>query len=395
MIKRIDLFMPPNVSQYGVLNFFTQRLHEAFQRLGVTCRILQAEHNNPKPFLTELFKDLPDCTLSFNGLLPDAEGRFFADLIKIPHVAFVVDSPNGYYSLAKSPYTIIATVDRQATEFYKGLNGRPALFIPHGVEKNVPHPNHDEPRPYDVVMLGSCIDEELIRADWKKKYSPGLVKSLEEAAEQALSDDKISYVQAFVSAINKHVQSGELDPAKVDMLQSLDELEMYTRGKERLELVRAIKDARIDIFGASEPTTSWKKQLQGQSNIVIHDPVPYDQALEIMSRSKIVLSSCAWIKYGTHERTLAGMSREALVLTRENEYMREHFQDGTHLAYYNYKNIKKANETVNKYLSNEDLRRTIAHAGREQVLHHHTWDQRAATLLKELTPLLTELRERK
>lgn len=176
------------------------------------------------------------------------------------------------------------------------------------------------------------------------------------------------------------------------MIQALDELEMYTRGKERVQLVRSIKDARIDIFGASAATISWKKQLQGMSNVIVHDPVPFDQAQEIMARSKILLSSCAWIKYGTHERTLTGLTREALVLTRENGYMREHFTDGTHIAYYTYKNIKKANETVNNYLQNEELRRTVAHAGREQALHHHTWDHRAAALLKELAPLLQEMR---
>lgn len=391
MIKRIDLFMPPNVSQYGVLNFFTKRLHESFQRLGVNCRILEAQHDNPKPFLSELFKDVPDFTLSFNGLLPDAEGRFFADLIKIPHVAFVVDSPNGFYSLAQSAYTIIATVDRYAADFYHGLNKHPALFIPHGVEKHIHQPLEQE-RTYDVVLLGSCIDYENIRQDWKKKYSAGLCKALDDAAEEALIDEKIPYVQAFVKAINNQAQAGALDPGKVDMIQALDELEMYTRGKERVELVRSIKDARIDIFGASSQTTTWKKQLQGMSNVIVHDPVPFDQALQIMSQTKILLSSCAWIKYGTHERTLAGMVREALVLTRSNEYMVENFTDGKQIAYYTYKNIKDTNKTVNKYLENESERHSIAHAGRETALHHHTWDNRAAALLKEVAPLLQDIR---
>src|SRR5262249_44553215 len=154
-IKRIDLFMPPNLSQYGVLHHFTKKLQEAFSRLSVNCRILEAQRNNPKPFLTELFKDPPDCTLSFNGLLPDEEGRFFADLIRIPHVAYVVDSPNSFVSLVQSPFTIIASVDGKSCEFFRGIHGAHVLFMPHGVEKDLGMEFYDHERPYDVLLLSS------------------------------------------------------------------------------------------------------------------------------------------------------------------------------------------------------------------------------------------------
>ncbi len=54
---------------------------------------------NPRPFLDTLFADRPECTLSFNGLLPDAEGRFFCEMIQIPHVACLVDAPTQFFSL--------------------------------------------------------------------------------------------------------------------------------------------------------------------------------------------------------------------------------------------------------------------------------------------------------
>lgn len=392
MIKRIDLFLPPNVSQYGVLHHFTQKLYEALLRIGVNARILVAQHDNPKPFLAELFKDVPDCTLSFNGLLPDEEGRFFADLIRIPHVAFVVDSPNGFVSLANSPYTVIASVDQNACDFFRGVNAKNVLFLPHGVEKNLNFPR-DEERPYDVVMLASCIDYEEIRKQWHQKYPNPLAKLLEEAAETALRDEKTSYVQAFVEAMDKELARGAaLDPNKIDFIDILDQLEMYIRGRERVELLRSIKDAPIDLFGSNAATTTWKKQLSGNSNITIHDAVPYDQALEIMQKSKIVLNSCAWIKRGTHERTLSGLAAGALVVTSENQYMRENFTDGVNIAFYRYQELDKVNPLINQYLKDESLRKKVALAGREQVMHHHTWDIRAGALVRELSPILQTIR---
>lgn len=393
MIKRIDLFMPPNFSQYGVLHHFTKKLQEAFLRSGVNCRILEAQHNNPKPFLTELFKDPPDCTLSFNGLLPDEEGRFFCDLIRIPHVAYVVDSPNSFVSLAQSPLTIIASVDGPACEFFRGINAKNVIFLPHGVEKNLGFESYEQERPYDVLMLASCIDYENIRQQWQKLFPEAIGKVLDTAAEHALTDYKISYVQSFVTALDAYVsKGGEVDPQKFNFIEMLDLLEMYIRGRARVEMVRAIRDAKIDVFGSPSTTSSWQKQIGKQSNVVIHDTVPFDQALELMQRSKIVLNSCAWIKYGVHERTLAGLACGALVITDDNPFLREQFKDGASIVLYQYGKPESLNAAVNSYLSDESKRRKIVSAGREQVMLHHTWDHRAASLLKELSPLLEKMR---
>ena len=393
MIKRIDLFLPPpNLSQYGVLHHFTKKFHEALLRIGINARILEAQHDNPKPFLAELFKDVPDCTFSFNGLLPDDEGRFFADLIHIPHVAYVVDSPNGYVSLANSPFTIIASVDQNACDFFRGIHAKNVLFLPHGVEKNINLPHNDE-RPFDVVMLSSCIDYEMIQKEWKNKYPEDLRKILEEAVETTLADEKTSYVQAFVNAMDKKMAtSGGLDPNKMDFIDILDQLEMVVRGRERVALIRHITDARVDIFGSSAPTTTWKKQLNNQSNVIVHDAVPFDQALEIMQKTKILLSSCAWLKRGVHERTLSGLASGALVFTAESQYMHEHFSDNKNIAFFKYSALSEVNSRVNTYLKDPELRLRIALKGREQVIHNHTWDHRAATLVKELDPLLKTLK---
>jgi spore maturation protein CgeB len=392
MINRIDLFMPPNVSQYGVLHHFTKKFHEALLRLGVKSRILEAEYNNPKPFLTELFKDVPDCTLSFNGLLPDDEGRFFCDLVRIPHVACVVDSPNGFVSLINSPLTVITAVDLNACDFFRGIQGKNVLFMPHGVEKNI-HVEKNQERPFDVVLLSSCIDIDAIKEGWKNKFSPALCQALEEASTFYLADTKLPYVNAFVNALDKQIAEKKVDPASINFIDILDELEIYIRGKARLDLVRSIKDARIDIFGAPASTTTWKKQTQGQSNIVVHDGVPYDQALEIMQKSKIILNSCAWIKNGTHERTLAAAASGALPFTEGNEYMGQFFKDGENIAFYQYNALNNINDKINLYLKDETLRNKVAAACREEVMHHHTWDHRASLLIKELDPIIRQLKK--
>ena len=390
-LKRIDLFMPP-LSQYGVLHHFTKKLFEALARTNVSCRLLEAKRDNPKPFLDELFKDPPDCTLSFNGLLPDNEGRFFCDMIRIPHLACVVDSPNDFVSLVKSPFSIISCTDRLSCDFFQGLGSQNVFFMPHGVEKELTPDPHSK-RDYDVVMLASCIDYEGIRSGWKDKYPAALCKVMDDASEIVLSDQETSCYQAFVQALDKHMsqQKGGIDPQKIDFISILDEIEMYIRGKDRVELIKAIKDAKVDIFGSSEGM-GWKKYLGGKrSNIKIHDPVPYEQALEIMKHSKIVLNSCPWIKNGTHERILSGLACGAVVITNENIFMRENFKDGENIVFYQHQKRDKANHRVNEYLENSTKWQQVASKGRQAVMNAHTWDHRAAALIKELSSILRRI----
>lgn len=265
--------------------------------------------------------------------------------------------------------------------------------MPHAIESTLA-PDPDAKREYDVVMLASCIDFEGIRAAWKKKFPAPLCQAMEDAADLALSDQVTPYYQAFVQALDKQVglQSG-INPQTIDFVGVLDEIEMYIRGKDRFELINAIKDAKVDLFGSADGQSGWRKYLAHKRNVVIHDPVPFEQALAIMKHSKIVLNSCPWIKNGGHERIFAGLACGALVITNENVYMREQFKDGESIVFYQHRKWDKANHRVNEYLENSAKRKLVAEKGREQVMRNHTWDRRAEQLIKELPPLLASIRQ--
>jgi spore maturation protein CgeB len=389
-MKRIDLFMPP-LSQYGVLHHFTTKLFEALKRKGVDCRLLEAKKNNPAPFLEALFENPPECTLSFNGLLPDDQGRFFCDMIGIPHVACLVDSPNGYLPLTQSKLSILTCADASAVDFFKGLSFDRVLFMPHAVEP-MGIPDFQSKREYDVVMLASCIDYEAIHSGWKEKYPYPLCKAMEEAVEIALADYTIPYYRAFAQAIDNQINHRTgLDPQKIDFMNVLDEIEMFIRGKDRVELVRAITEAKVTIFGSADGLTGWKKYLGNKRNVEIHDPIPFEQALTIMKHSKIVLNSCPWIKNGAHERIFAGLASGALVITHENLFLQKEFKDGESIVFYHHARLEKADHRINEYLANQAKREQVTEKGRQLVMKLHTWDQRAAQLIKELPPLLKKL----
>jgi spore maturation protein CgeB len=317
-IKKIYLFEHPS-TQYDVLNVFTYELAQAIQRQGIQTQILMPDKQNPRPFLEQIFKDPPSCTLSFNGLLPDPEGRFFCDLIGIPHVCYLVDSPNRFLRLVQTKRNMIACIDQAFCRVFENFGFPHTLFLPHGVDRDL-HPLKEEKPLYDVVLLASCIDYKAVYKNWKQKYSPVVCEVLEEAAEKTLLDSTASYIQSFVDCLDEKIKErASIDPHSIDYEEVLDDLEFYIRGRDRIELLRSVKEVDVHVFGSAEGTDGgWKKYIGDRPNIIIHPPVPYQQAIEIMKRSKILLNSTP--TRGSHERIFSGLACGAAVITNESPF---------------------------------------------------------------------------
>jgi spore maturation protein CgeB len=390
MIKRIDIFMPP-LSQYGVLQTMTKDIYAAMLRAGVNCRLLIAQYDNPQPFLESIFSNPPECTLSLNGLLPDKEGNFFCDMINIPHVAMLLCSPNQFTAMAQSSKNIITCPDEYAVHIFRELNCDNVLFLPHGVDRDI-LPGSEDERNYDVVFLGSCIDYEEIRRDWKKKYPKKLYNVLDEAANITLSNQETPYAEGFIASLRNNISKAEpLDLNQFHLMQILDELEMYICGKDRVELIRGIKDAKVDIFGSGK-NSGWEKYIgKGNSNVELHPPIPFEEAIQVMKKSKIVLNSSPWAKHGGHERIFTAIACGALLITSENPYMAKCFEDGKDIAYYYHGRWSEVNETVNSYLKDNIKRQRVAESSRKKVMEEHTWDHRVHILLDCLPEFLKKI----
>jgi spore maturation protein CgeB len=180
--------------------------------------------------------------------------------------------------------------------------------------------------------------------------------------------------------------STDLDPKTIDFLTLLDQLEDYINGRDRMELIKSIKDAEVHIFGSG--SEGWKHALKKSKNVTVHDLVPYDEALNMMRQSKIVLNSVPSIKAGAHERIFAGIASGAAVLTNDNLYMHENFKHGEDILFYQNGHWDEVNQSVNEYLNDENKRLKLVKKGQEVVRNGHTWDHRAATLVSELGPIL-------
>ena len=358
MFKKIDFLMPMS-SQYDVLHHFTRKLYEAFLRTGAECRLLDGNDRVLVPL-----RSPPDVTIGFNGSLKMEDGSFFCDNIKVPYISCLVDPFYRFLDLTKSPYITLACDDMEGCSFLER-----SLFMPHAVEKEL-YCDPKERRIYDIVFLGTAIDCERRRAQWKSFFPSSICHLMEEAAEAALGDDTTSYIPILQEECNPFTQKGVFE-----------EVELYIKGRDRLDLLNSIEDHLIHVFGSSVDVADWSKLLQNKKNIIIHPPVPYEKSIEIMKQSKIVLNSSLKNKRGAHERVFTAAACGAVVVTNDNPFMAENFSRGVDMLLYRRTKMSQLNEDISKLLGNEKKREEMARRGCKKVKEAHTWDHRALTLM--------------
>lgn len=383
----------PTDSRYQVLHHMTEKLHEALLRQGIESRILDRSSCSPQAFLSSLLQFKPDCTFTFNATEPNAEGRFLCDLLAIPHLAVLVDSPNHLFTLIKgngkaleqTSHTILSCPDRFSCRLFRQLCFERVFFLPHAVESDLCTDPAQERR-FPVSMLCSCIDFEQARKEWHAQF-PALKECLDEAAERALAAQELSCIAAFAQAMELE-HDGVISKEILAYYKPIELLERYVRGVDRTQLVRSITSVPVHLFGADAATCTWNALLKDCPNITIHPPVPFEEALSVMQNSKIVLNSSSWIREGGHERLFSASACGALVLTTEDSFLKNDYTDGEEMLFYRYERRHAIDETLSAFLAADARRVQCARQGQRITLQKHTWDKRAATLLKHLKAYL-------
>lgn len=391
MIKKVCFLV--NYNQYESKRHFTDKLIEALKRANVESKVIDVNESKVgESLIDEIIDYAPDCTASFNSFTPLPDNTYLWDYTEIPHLSILLDPSLYSVYLIESPYSMISCVDQSDCYGLSTQGFDRILFTPHAVEVDLFDAPPQE-KTYDVVFIGSCYDFETMRSAWKHKLSNVEREVLEEASELFLSNVEIPLHEALASVWGaKNIENED-----IDFLNLFAYLDQYTRGLDRVELIRNINDAEVHIFGElfeDDPsaTKGWKEMLQGKSNIIFHDPVSYDESLKILQKSKICLNSSPFFKHGAHERIFAGFACGALVVTNENSFLKQMFKDGESIVFYRSKEWDKVNEKINYYLENEDARKAVVEAGRAVVKSYHTWDHRAIELRDALPELIEKCR---
>lgn len=392
MIKRVYFIV--NWNLYETKRHFTKKLTESLEKLGIETGVFDIQLSPLEAMDAIAIQQFqPDFICTFNAQNAVGDGKFFYDYIKIPCLSILLDPPMYSLPLLRSPYTILSCVDRFDCDFLLSNNFDRVFFLPHAVD-NI-KASVKQNRPYDVVFLGSCNDYESLREEWQQQYSPAVCKILDDAVDQVLSDRYIPLAQALLNACAASPAGRD----NLDFGKLFYYLDFYTRGVDRVNLIRSIKNARVHIFGEMMQFVSaykhgWAHYLGGQANVTLHQSVDCLQAFEIMKQSKICLNSMPFFKNGTHERIFNSLACGALALTSDSLYIQEAFKVGEELIVYQPSRWEEANAQIDYFLSHDKERESIVERGQAKVLKEHTWDRRAEQLVAGISPILERLKQK-
>ncbi|MEI8365185.1 MAG: glycosyltransferase [Parachlamydiaceae bacterium] len=363
-IQKVDVLLP-TYSQYQVQHHFTRKLYEAFVRAGCETRLLDGTDRVMFPILSH-----SDVTIAFNGGIKTEAGTLLCDHIKIPHISCLVDPPYRFLELTKGAYSIITCDDQLGCSFLKDNGFNQSFFMPHAVEPELTFDPLQE-RIYDVVFLGTCIDCEARRALWKDKFPSAVCRVMDEAIEATFADDITSFITILAS---------QLDPWMHHKV--FEEVEIYVKGRERLDLLNAVHGCTVHVFGNNATNEKgWAELLVNNKNVVVHPSVSYNESIEIMKQSKVVLNSSIKNKLGAHERIFTAAACGAVVVTNKNPYIADNFAHGIDMLLYSRTAMSGINDEVLDLLSDEKKRSQMAASGTKRVMQFHTWDCRVNTLL--------------
>lgn len=212
---------------------------------------------------------------------------------------------------------------------------------------------------------------------------------MEEAIAACLSDETTSFFLKFIELITG-ASPDSIQESNV--INAMVEMEIYIKGRDRIDLIKSIKDQEVHLFGNGLDTLNRGDYFKN-SNVVIHSPLDYLEALKVMKQSKIVLNSSIKNKRGAHERIFSAAACGAVVVTNDNTYMRENFVDNQEIIMYRRSDFANVNARLHDLLSNDTKRQTIAEAGREKVMANHTWDHRIAALLPQISPIIEKMKQ--
>jgi spore maturation protein CgeB len=378
MLKKIDVLLP-RISQYKALHHFAYKIYEAFQRAGASTRLLEVS-SQKEPSLAH---EQPDLTVGFNGAPHDSHNRLYCDLHHISHLSLLVDPPYRFLYLTESPYTIVGCDDRICCKFLESLRFDRNLFIPHAVEPELNAASQE--KIFDVTLLATFIDIDELKKSWKTKFSPSMRHAMEDAIEITFSDPYTSFITAFLTALG--VAQDQLSTLlfENDLIDALQDVELYVKGRNRIELALSVPHSTLHIFGGKSHQLDWKGYLgKKYPNIYVHTPVDYIEALEIMKKSKVVLNPSLKNKEGAHERLFVALACEALVVSNESSYLRESFKDKEGIVFFTPDKMDFIDQSIAEYLQHMDRREEEVKKGRDIVMQKHTWDHRVKSILAKV-----------
>ncbi len=382
MIQSVGFFTKGDVYDWGYSQ--TISFAEALKRQGIKVELFGLPNSPLREVINRSREQLPDVVCSLMALDDDVVFDLLLEQQKVPYVLYSVDLSAYYFHIVYNKLAIVTSIDEEDIALLHSMGFNKSFLLPLACEKNI-RCNLSDSKEFPIVYIGTCWDYESEIELWKKKLAPHVVDIMLEVCDAVFKGK--SQIRVMHDILRE--RNLRLDDVPYCVMQR--QITQYTKGKDRVDLVRSIKKHPVHIFGRNNLHKGWDHYLKGQENVHIHPSVNFIESIELMRQSKIVLNGAPQFRHGLHDRIFNGLGSGALVLTDDNPIMKNHFIDGEDLLLYRQGECGGIDDKIAPYLENANLRNEIVMSGREKVLKSHTWDHRAEVFIREVSKSLEKM----
>jgi len=369
--------------RWHTLAHFSHGLARALQNLRVTVHLFDAEAPLSSFEGRRLLNTPVDALICFVGK-GTPRIHAWSELLQIPVIYYCVDLAPYFGELFQDPRARVITIDRSDVRLVPQLYGFDRIsYQPHAAS-DTPTPVERD-RPYEIVFIGKCYDDETISSSWKERYSHPLVTMAHHCLDSLAAHPEAPLFELFCKACAE----SDLTLPLATYTQLLSEVECCFKARERVRLLQNLEVGHLHLFGpACGGAKGWNHYLANRPNTTFHPPLSIQETLQVMGQSKIVLNSSPAMREGLHERIVHGQIAGAVVATNSSCEVTRNFRPGQELITYESDDWGALNDAVERCLSQPALWKKIAFAGQMRAREEHTWDCRAKELLnfRECTP---------
>lgn len=367
-------------SQYGVLNDFSNAIADELKNLSVnvTTFDFNLDTNDPNNLLA--LNQSYDLVFSFNAILLDT----LDSIINNPNTliwSFLVDHPYHLHArlLKKCNNHIVSCVDKNHVSYVKTYypNIENVFFVPHGGDGVFEAHKPFDQREYNVCLMGtykntdSLINKLSALPEPDKSIATAIVNHLTQGSK--LTIEQLLYLE--LSKRNINIPKS----AFANLLSALLFIDVSIRANNRKLILDKLtsEGITVDVFG-----NGWEGyKCEHPEHLRIHQNVPYQEALSIMSNAKIVLNPLPLFRNGSHERVFSSMFCGALCLSEINTYLSEQFTHGEDIVFFDMNDLESLVTNIKLLLSNQELSQKICQNGYKKASDNHLWKHRAKEIL--------------
>ena len=304
-------------------------IHEGLTALGIAAElfIVEPDGRDLGPFMERIE------AAAESDFLVDLNAKMrFESTKSVKKFSFITDHPAVMleYLAATPPGNVFGYVDRNHLDFHAAI-GLPqrCVFFPHGGPPPDPAPLAMAKRDIGALFIGR-LDGPSRLGDLKDslKGTPKLV--IDVIIETALAAaDGAALWRAFTNACEgRGIAPLDFDAAGISA--AITAAGAFAEARNRRRMLEALNG--IPLTHVGHVADGFFDRPPG--SVTFMGERPFDECLDLMKRSRLVLNSLSVFPQGSHERIWYGMAAGAAVITDPSTFVNEDFTDRENIMFW-------------------------------------------------------------